>query len=410
MHAQKNGSKDLSEINALRELNSKLVVIITELRKENAEIPELRREVAEFKKKYTEIEAECINLRQIIRDSSRQIDQSSNTTSNELQTEDAPVSDITDITSNSNAQITDHQLSGEVIPEVSIPSTSISKNTALRKSEISTGAPSQNSHRKKGAENIVQLIADGIRDDVQSGVKTTPCDEISTRAPCQNSSTVGVNNIKYITTYTANTISELTNDKIQEIIDNFSKQVPKESHESPTPEISTGAPRQNYAVKILTNVSIPTESQVSDSSSSKPSQENDQDSELPEAEVNASTEETESRVSDSANSETEVNISNKSRPPISVLPNDPEEKQKHVIKMVLEQFRNLSLKYSIGDNDYFDCLVPCPLCNKDHKKENIRNCIEGEWGSGDYVNTKTYRLSCWGNKYQNSIQIVTVKA
>ena len=35
---------------------------------------------------------------------------------------------------------------------------------------------------------------------------------------------VGMNKIKYITTYTANAILELTNDKLQEIIDNFSKQ------------------------------------------------------------------------------------------------------------------------------------------------------------------------------------------
>ncbi|CAG8770736.1 20729_t:CDS:1, partial [Gigaspora margarita] len=67
--------------------------------------------------------------------------------------------------------------------------------------------------------------------------------------------------------------------------------------------------------------------------------------------------------------ETEVNValerdslvtSNKSRPPLSILPEDQKEKQKHVIKLVLEQFRNLSLKYSTGNKDYFDCLVPCP--------------------------------------------------
>jgi hypothetical protein len=48
---------------------------------------------------------------------------------------------------------------------------------------------------------------------------------------------VGVDKIKYITTYTANAISELTNDKLQEneeIIDNFSKQNRKElNHMSP---------------------------------------------------------------------------------------------------------------------------------------------------------------------------------
>ncbi|RGB32658.1 hypothetical protein C1646_706227, partial [Rhizophagus diaphanus] len=34
---------------------------------------------------------------------------------------------------------------------------------------------------------------------------------------------INVDNIKYITTYSANSISELTNDKVQDIIDNFSK-------------------------------------------------------------------------------------------------------------------------------------------------------------------------------------------
>ena len=102
---------------------------------------------------------------------------------------------------------------------------------------------------------------------------------------------------------------------------------------------------------------------------------------------------------------------NKSRPPISILPDDLEEKRKSVINKVLEQFPYLSSKYSNKDHDYFDfnSSVSCPICNKDHKKENIRYNVEGEWGSGDYVNTKTYRLKCW-EAYQNSIQIVTVKA
>ena len=100
-----------------------------------------------------------------------------------------------------------------------------------------------------------------------------------------------------------------------------------------------------------------------------------------------------------------------SRPPISILPDDPEEKRKSVINKVLKQFHYLSSKYSNKNHDYFDfnSSVSCPICNKDHKKENIRDNVKGEWGSGDYVNTKTYRLNCWGN-YQNPIQIVTVKA
>ncbi|RIA83482.1 hypothetical protein C1645_880467 [Glomus cerebriforme] len=47
------------------------------------------------------------------------------------------------------------------------------------KTKISAGNSGQNSHRKKGAENIIQMIADSIKDDVQSSNKVTLCDVIS---------------------------------------------------------------------------------------------------------------------------------------------------------------------------------------------------------------------------------------
>ncbi|CAG8598868.1 1512_t:CDS:2, partial [Funneliformis mosseae] len=54
---------------------------------------------------------------------------------------------------------------------------------------LNAQASSQNSHRKKGAENIVQLIANGIKDDAQLNNKTIPCDMISIESLNQNSST-----------------------------------------------------------------------------------------------------------------------------------------------------------------------------------------------------------------------------
>ncbi|GES87680.1 hypothetical protein GLOIN_2v1735823 [Rhizophagus clarus] len=238
------------------------------------------------------------------------------------------------------------------IPEVTNPVT-----------KISAGAPGQNSHRKKGAENIVQLIVDGITEDAQSSDKAIPCDMISIESLNQNSSTdpllslaqlfdkaddaeygairanqeeilrwyyygkeflnqvsvivqdskgkigekkakgivydkmlehlsmlrkqrseetglrlpeisrknlqrktqkavkiykifekVGVENIKYITTYSANSISELTNDKVQDIIDNFSEHNDNDSTDveevsSHMTEISAGGPGQNHVNK-----------------------------------------------------------------------------------------------------------------------------------------------------------------
>ncbi|PKC56202.1 hypothetical protein RhiirA1_474340 [Rhizophagus irregularis] len=44
-------------------------------------------------------------------------------------------------------------------------------------------------HRKKDVENIVQMIADGIKKDTQLSNKATPCDVISIESLNQNSST-----------------------------------------------------------------------------------------------------------------------------------------------------------------------------------------------------------------------------
>ncbi|CAG8523220.1 8616_t:CDS:2, partial [Dentiscutata erythropus] len=78
----------------------------------------------------------------------------------------------------------------EVTLEVSVPSTSIFRNTELGKSVILAGGYCQNTHKKKDAEKIIQLIADSIQSDAQSGDKITTCDEIPARPPCQDSSIV----------------------------------------------------------------------------------------------------------------------------------------------------------------------------------------------------------------------------
>src|SRR5207244_4543139 len=88
--------------------------------------------------------------------------------------------------------------------------------------------------------------------------------------------------------------------------------------------------------------------------------------------------------------------SNKSRLPISILPEDPEEKRKHIIGLVLERFPYLSLSDSDERADRFnlDSSTLCPLCNGDHKEKSIWNDIKGEWGAGEYCSERTYRLEC----------------
>ncbi|CAB5396227.1 unnamed protein product [Rhizophagus irregularis] len=89
------------------------------------------------------------------------------------------------------------------------------------------------------------------------------------------------------------------------------------------------------------------------------------------------------KMSTSITSQTNVQYTSsyhlgKSRLPISILPEDPEEKQKHIIGFNLNSS------------------VICPICNRDHKETICKN-IKGEWSSGEYCRERTYRLKCWND-------------
>src|SRR5688572_2463400 len=90
------------------------------------------------------------------------------------------------------------------------------------------------------------------------------------------------------------------------------------------------------------------------------------------------------------------NSSSKSRLPISILPEDPEEKRKHIIGLVLERFPSLSLRDSSEHCEWFNLnsSTLCPLCKGDHKEESLWSDIKGKWGDGDYCRERTYRITC----------------
>ncbi|RIB00408.1 hypothetical protein C2G38_2150884, partial [Gigaspora rosea] len=129
---------------------------------------------------------------------------------------------------------------------------------------------------------------------------------------------IGMDKIYRIHSFSADSISKLTKKEIQYIIDNvsfdYSIQIELHSDEK-NPEHMT---------------------QLCEPSSRK---------KLPDTEVSIS----------------HVNTSNKSQPPIFTLPDDPKEKQAHIIKMVLDRFSRLSLKYSNKYGDYFTCSKICPI-------------------------------------------------
>ncbi|CAI2183767.1 19746_t:CDS:2, partial [Funneliformis geosporum] len=88
-----------------------------------------------------------------------------------------------------------------------------------------------------------------------------------------------------------------------------------------------------------------------------------------------------------------------------------EEKQKHIIGLVLEQFSYLSLKYSEKYGDSFNLVnsASCLICNGDHKEKGIKNSIMSIWGSGEYYKEHTYRLECGIVPHLHRIPIVNVK-
>ncbi|CAG8744283.1 22839_t:CDS:2 [Cetraspora pellucida] len=391
-----------SKDDSLRELNYKLVAEIDKLRKENAEIPELKKKCTEIETENIELKAENMKIKadnakdefsslQLISDlstvNSNNIPVSSEVkTIDEFQDQKEKERNLISVISKSpeqnhepdeiepiKSQYIEQGLIKELLNsnrqhEEILAWYNYSDNFENRVIEIChelgvTDKTARTQLYKEMLKNLPGITSGNLR------MKTLRPKKIQMLF---GENGVGIDKIKQVT-YSIYAISTLTNSQIQNVIKNVT------------------------SAKPLSETSMNHENQTS--------------AEI-KAEVNASTEETESRVSDSANSETEicmppisqVNISNKFRLPISILPNNPEEKRKHVIKMVLERFTNLSFKCSSKYTDHFNCTETCPVCNKEHKDDNV----SGEWGSGDYYGEETYRLYC-RKVYQNGIQMVTVK-
>ncbi|PKB96599.1 hypothetical protein RhiirA5_434561 [Rhizophagus irregularis] len=178
-----------------------------------------------------------------------------------------------------------------------------------------------------------------------------------------------------VVTCSADVISRLTDAQIQNIINLYIDELTKSQKLiSVNCSRARDLPAESESKKLDTKVLPIPLAHVSNNSSDNSSKIDLVNS--PKAEVSTS----------STTSSSQINKSNKSRLPISILPEDPEEKRKHIIGLVLERFPSLSLNDSSerGERFNFNSSTFCPLCNEEHKEKSIWNDIRGEWGAGEY--------------------------
>ena len=212
---------------------------------------------------------------------------------------------------------------------------------------------------------------------------------------------IGIDKIGLVTS-SADAISRLTDAQIQNIINLYTDELTKSQKLIGVNNCSRARdlPAESESKKLDTKVLPIPLARVSNNSLGDSSKIDPANS--PKAEVSTS----------STTSSSQINKSNKSRLPISILPEDPEEKRKHIIGLVLEKFPYLSLDDSDERRDTFnlDGSTLCPLCNGDHKvNRSIFDEIKGEWGDGEYYGERTYRLKC-RESFKPGIPIVSVKA
>ncbi|RHZ74205.1 hypothetical protein Glove_227g186 [Diversispora epigaea] len=198
---------------------------------------------------------------------------------------------------------------------------------------------------------------------------------------------IGKDKIKYLKTYSTNSISELTNDQIQKIIDNISDRdefnIEEESNHMT--EISTTARRQNHATKILSEASTPIE------------------------EIKSQRELVKDRVSDSF-----VPIDSKTLPEtkVSVLPekvspekipetiseeastsSNPTHDRDYFRNKILWQHSDLYKQFSNKKFDYYGVIETSlyPVCKLSHKDEKS---VRGRYEAGSYF------IKCGGHEIE----------
>ncbi|CAB4398851.1 unnamed protein product [Rhizophagus irregularis] len=372
-----------SEIDSLREVNSKLLAEITELRKENAEVKaeniEVKSENAKLKHSLEEHEARFTNLEQKDKEKTNliaKLDDDIKEIKQEQIAINHPVQD--DDTSIPKSPINSES---QVIPQSSVSSPIEDNFNAENSSNVTQPicSESKSLEEKEDNEFIVSVYKEKVSNEIRQRRREKKLVHSCRDQELLLDSTVASPNIPHE----------------QENIQSHSQTSNKSGEREP--EGMSSDRTQSSKIKILYNQKV--EQGVSetqdDSSKIGPV-------DSPKSQVSVPTTTSSSQISES----------NQSRLPISILPEDSEEKRKHIIGLVLEKFPYLSLDDSDSRRDTFnlDSSALCPLCNGDHKvNRSIFDEIKGEWGDGEYYGEQTYRLKC-RESFKPGIPIVSVKA
>ncbi|CAG8647918.1 10415_t:CDS:2 [Gigaspora rosea] len=201
---------------------------------------------------------------------------------------------------------------------------------------------------------------------------------------------IGVDKIKYIKTYSANSISELTNDKIQTIIDYFSK--------NPNTELSDG--RDEFIddssdvlteaevceeTLMETEVSITTTPFIKsyhNSNSEDIVNENNEFSETVTI-IDSFSDSSESSDGDGGESSDDDSNNDETNSKDSTKVNTPTHNRTYFRNKMTEQYSDLFWEGGNGNNDYYGITNEslCLLCKSDHYEDKG---IEGRYKSGSY--------------------------
>ncbi|CAG8602106.1 11128_t:CDS:2 [Cetraspora pellucida] len=153
---------------------------------------------------------------------------------------------------------------------------------------------------------------------------------------------IGIDKIKYLKAYSANSISELTNEQIQKIIDNISNH--ESNIENHMTEISTSAHRQNHTTEIVST--------------------------LPETEVSAFSEKLSSEKSSETISEESSASSN------------PTHDHAYFRNKTLLRYSDLYKAFITEKFDHYGIIEGslCPVCKLNHDEKNVK----GRYEAGSY--------------------------